>query len=98
MFRKPVLMPLVIAFALVGAGAAAQAQSGPTLQSSSQKYREKNMTGAKGRAGGATLAARLLYAKDGTTVLDATTGSDFSTETGAPGTSFWKIQVAALDS
>jgi hypothetical protein len=86
---------LALAAVLTALGSAAQAQDHPTLHSSSQKYAEKNLTGAKGRAGGATLAARLLYAKDGTTLLEATTG-EFGSATPPPGT-IWKMQVSALD-
>lgn len=94
MFGKAVWSKLFSALALVGM-AAAQAQAQPKLHSSSQKYRERNETGAKGRAGGASLTARMLYAKDGTTELEATTG-EFGSATPPPGT-FWKMQVSALD-
>jgi hypothetical protein len=95
MFGKAVWSRWAIAIALVACWSAAQAQAQPKLQSSSQKYREKNVTGAKGRAGGASLTARLLYGKDGVTVLEATTG-EFGSPTPPPGT-IWKIQVSALD-
>jgi hypothetical protein len=94
MFGKAIWSKLFIVLALVSFGAA-QAQAQPKLHSSSQKYREKNATGAKGRAGGASLTARMLYAKDGTTELEATTG-EFGSTTPPPGT-FWKMQVSALD-
>src|SRR5687768_18555821 len=85
---------IVVMFALV-AWLAAPAQAQPKLHSSTQKYREKNATGAKGRAGGASLSARLLYAKNGTTDLEATTG-EFGSPTPPPGT-IWKMHVSALD-
>src|SRR5829696_8279833 len=94
MFGNIVWTRLVTGLALVAYGSAAQAQTA-TLQSSSQKYREKNATGAKGRAGGASLAARLLYAKNGTIDLEATTG-EFDSPTPPPGT-IWKMNVSALD-
>lgn len=94
MFGKAICSRFFIVLALVALGAA-QAQAQPKLHSSSQKYREKNATGAKGRAGGASLTARMLYAKDGTTELEATTG-EFGAPTPPPGT-FWKMQVSALD-
>jgi hypothetical protein len=95
MFGKAVWTRSAIVIGLVAWGAAAQAQTQPKLQSSTQKYKEKNATGAKGRAGGASLTARLLYAKDGTTDLEATTG-EFGSPTPPPGT-IWKMQVSALD-
>ena len=74
---------------------AAPASAQPKLHSSTQKYKEKNATGAKGRAGGASLTARMLYAKDGSTELEATTG-EFGSATPPPGV-IWKMQVSALD-
>lgn len=85
---------IVVMFALV-AWLAAPAQAQPKFHSSTQKYREKNATGAKGRAGGASLTARMLYAKNGTTELEATTG-EFGSPTPPPGT-IWKLQLSALD-
>jgi hypothetical protein len=85
---------VVVLFALM-AWLAAPAQAQPTFHSSTQKYREKNGTGGKGRAGGASLTARMLYAKNGTTLLEATTG-EFGSPTPPPG-SIWKLQVSALD-
>jgi hypothetical protein len=97
MFGKAVWARSVVVFvAVIASGFAAQAQAqGPALQSNSQKYREKNETGSKGRAGGASLTARLLYAKNGTTDLEATTG-EFGSPTPPPGT-IWKMHVSALD-
>jgi len=95
MFGKAVWRRLAFAAALIASASVANAQTQPTVQSGSQKYRERNQTGAKGKAGGATLAARLLYAKNGTTDLEATTG-EFGSPTPPPGT-IWKMQVAAVD-
>ena len=95
MFGKAVWSrSIVVMFALI-AWLAAPAQAQPKFHSSTQKYREKNATGAKGRAGGASLTARMLYAKNGTTDLEATTG-EFGSPTPPPGT-IWKVQVASLD-
>ncbi|HET7697243.1 MAG TPA: hypothetical protein VFK57_16135 [Vicinamibacterales bacterium] len=85
---------LVVVVALI-AWSAAPAQAQPKFHSSTQKYRERNATGAKGRAGGASLTARMLYAKNGTTELEATTG-EFGSATPPPGT-IWKLQLSALD-
>src|SRR5215213_10294324 len=95
MLGKAVWSRLVVLLALVACGSVAQAQAQPKFESGSQKYREKNETGAKGRAGGATLAARLLYAKNGTTDFEATTG-EFGSATPPPGT-IWKLHVSAVD-
>ena len=95
MFGKAVWSKSIVVMLALGSWLAAPAQAQPKLVSSTQKYREKNLTGAKGRAGGASLAARMLAAKDGTTILEATTG-EFGSPTPPPGT-FWKIQVSALD-
>jgi hypothetical protein len=95
MFGKAVWTRSAIVIALIAWGAAAPAQAQPKLQSSTQKYKEKNATGAKGRAGGASLAARMLYGKDGVTLLEATTG-EFGSPTPPPGT-IWKMHVSALD-
>jgi hypothetical protein len=94
MFGKAVWSRLACALALVSIGTMAHAQS-PKLESGSQKYREKNATGAKGRAGGASLTARMLIAKNGVTQLEATTG-EFGSPTPPPGV-IWKMQVSALD-
>ena len=94
MFGKAVWSQSIFVLALVACGAA-RVDAQPKMHSSTQKYREKNATGAKGRAGGASLAARLLYAKNGTTDLEATTG-EFGSATPPPGT-IWKMQVTALD-
>jgi hypothetical protein len=73
----------------------ALAQS-PGFKANTQKYREKNPAGAKGRAGGATMAARMLYAKDGTTLLEATTG-EFDAPTSPTG-DFTRVKAIAYDS
>jgi hypothetical protein len=71
----------------------ANAQSGGFA--GTQKYHEKNPAGAKGRSGGATMAARMLADKAGNTILEVTTG-DF--ENGTPPTGeFSKIIVSAID-
>jgi hypothetical protein len=95
MFGKVVWSRSFVVMLALVAWMAAPANAQPKLHSSSQKYREKNATGAKGRAGGASLAARMLYAKDGTTDLEATTG-EFGSTTPPPGV-IWKMQVSALD-
>ena len=46
------------------------------IQLNAQKYRERNPSAAIGRSGSATLAARLLLAKDGTTDAEVTTKGD----------------------
>jgi hypothetical protein len=61
-----------------------------------QKYREKNPAGGKGRSGGATMAARMLADKAGNTVLEVTTG-DFESAAVAPTGEFSKIIVSAVD-
>jgi len=86
---------IVVMLALIAWMAApAQAQE-PKLVNSTQKYRERNPAGGKGRAGGVTLTARMLAAKNGTTVLEATTG-EFESPTPPPGV-IWKMQVSTLD-
>lgn len=98
MFRKAVWVGSAAALVLAIASIA-NAQD-PTFQAGSQKYKERNATGGKGRSGGATLAARLLLGKDGVTTLEATTAPDFlPPNTAYPATlpSFWKAQVAAID-
>ena len=95
MFGKVVWSRSIIVTLALLAWTAAPASAQPKLHASSQKYKEKNATGAKGRAGGASLAARMLYAKNGTTELEATT-SEFGSPTPPPGT-IWKMQVSALD-
>ena len=45
-----------------------------TFHASTQKYKEKNPSAATGRSGGASLTARLLLAKDNTTLAEVTTG------------------------
>jgi hypothetical protein len=95
MYGKAVWTRSVVVLIALTAWLAAPALAQPKFHASSQKYREKNATGAKGRAGGASLTARMLYAKNGTTVLEATTG-DFGSPTPPPGT-IWKMQVSALD-
>jgi hypothetical protein len=95
MLGKAVWSRSVVVMFVLTAWMAAPVQAQPTLHASTQKYREKNGTGAKGRAGGASLTARMLYAKNGITDLEATTG-EFGSPTPPPGT-FWKMQVSALD-
>ena len=95
MFGKVVWSRSFVVLLALIAWVAAPASAQPKLHSSTQKYREKNATGAKGRAGGASLAARMLYAKNGTTELEATTG-EFGAVTPPPGV-IWKVQVSALD-
>lgn len=65
------------------------------LDNSGQKYKERNPAGGKGRAGGASLTARMLYGKNGVTQMEATTG-EFNSPTPPPGV-IWKLQVSALD-
>jgi hypothetical protein len=65
------------------------------LHSSAQKYREQNPSAATGRSGSATLAARLLLAKNGTTDLEVTTG-DLDTADTPPG-SLTRVQLKAFD-
>ena len=95
MFGKAVWSRSLVGVVALLAWMAAPASAQPKFHASSQKYKERNATGAKGRAGGATLTARMLYAKDGITELEATTG-EFGSPTPPPGT-FWKMQVSALD-
>jgi hypothetical protein len=65
------------------------------LHSSAQKYREQNPSAAIGRSGSATLAARLLLAKDGTTDVEVTTG-ELDTPATPPG-SLSRVQLKAFD-
>jgi hypothetical protein len=89
------LRSIVILFALVAWFTAPALAQQPKLHASSQKYREKNPAAGKGRAGGAALTARMLLAKNGTTLLEATTG-ELDSPTPPPGV-IWKMQVSALD-
>jgi len=84
---------LTAALLSVAVASTANAQSGGFA--GTQKYREKNPAGGKGRSGGATLAARMLADKAGNTILEATTG-DFENST-TPTGEFTKIQVSAID-
>ena len=86
---------IVALFALLAWVAVPAYAQEPKLVSSSQKYREKNPAGGKGRAGGASLTARMLINKSGVTLLEATTG-EFGSATPPPGV-IWKMQVSALD-
>ena len=94
MLGKAVWSQSILVVVLVACGSA-RAQAQPKIHSSTQKYREKTATGAKGRAGGASLTARMLYGKNGTTDIEATSG-EFGSATPPPGT-IWKLQLSALD-
>jgi hypothetical protein len=67
MVRAP--RPCLAALALCLAAAPAGAQT-----TSTQKYAETNPSASKGTTGGASLSARMLYGKDGTTEVELTTG------------------------
>ena len=96
MLGKAVWSRSIIALIALIAWVAAPAQAQqPKFNNGSQKYREKSPAGGKGRAGGASLTARMLLGKNGTTVLEATTG-EFGSATPPPGV-IWKMQVSALD-
>jgi hypothetical protein len=90
--RRLICFLAAAVFSVVVAGTADAQSSGFT---GTQKYREKNPAGGKGRSGGATLVARMLADKAGNTVLEATTG-DFENST-APTGEFTKIHVSAID-
>ena len=79
--------------AVVLATAPAWAQ---TFHASTQKYKEKNPSAATGRSGGASLTARLLLAKDKTTLVEVTTGELDSPAT--PPGSLAKVQLKGFDS
>lgn len=87
----PATLVIIALFVLAGAAYAEP----PTFQGKGQKYREKNPAGGKGRAGGATMVARMLFDKDGTTLLEATTG-DFDADIPPTG-DFTKVKATALD-
>lgn len=86
---------IVVMCALVAWFAAPALAQQPKFIASSQKYKERNPAGGKGRAGGVSLTARMLAAKNGTTDLEATTG-EFGSPTPPPGV-IWKVQVSTLD-
>jgi hypothetical protein len=62
---------------------------------SSKHYRESGVGNATGRTGGATMTARALLAKDGTALVEVTTGTLDSSAT--PPGSFAKVQFKPLD-
>lgn len=64
--------------------------------SSSKHYRNSGVGNATGRAGTATMTARALLGKDGSTTVEVTTGSLDSSAT-PPGT-FSKVQYKPFDS
>jgi hypothetical protein len=86
---------IIVTLALIAWTAAPALAQQPKFHNSSQKYREKNPAGGKGRAGGASLTARMLLGKNGVTDLEATTG-EFESPTPPPGV-IWKLQLSALD-
>lgn len=84
-------IPTMGAFVLATAPVWAQ-----TFHASTQKYREKNPSAATGRSGGASLTARLLLAKDQTTLVEVTTGELDSPAT--PPGALAKVQLKGFDS
>lgn len=90
--RRLICVLTAAALSLAVAGTA-DAQTGGFA--GTQKYREKNPAGGKGRSGGATMAARMLADKAGNTLLEVTTG-DFDNATPPTG-EFVKIMVSAID-
>jgi len=90
--RKTVLL---VAFALFCTSAGAQTGVPQNAIVSSNHYKDTGMGHATGRAGNATISARALYAKDGSTLVELTTGQlDSSTTT--PG-NLDKVQFKPLD-
>jgi hypothetical protein len=82
---------------LVGASLLFPATSGAqSVHSSTQKYRERNPSAATGRSGGASLSARLLQAKDRTTLVEVTTG-ELDSDTTPPG-ALAKVKLKGFDS
>jgi hypothetical protein len=67
----------------------------PERRSNSQRYAETGIKNAQGRSGAASLMGRILYAKDGTSLVELTTGNlDAAT---APGT-ISKVQLKGVGS
>jgi hypothetical protein len=66
----------------------------PDFTPNTTKYQDTSKPNATGRAGSATLTARALLAKDGTTLVEATTG-EMDTSTTPPG-NIDKMQVKGI--
>ena len=82
------------AFAAAGTAEPAAAQSGrPQFFPNSRKYSDAGAKVASGRSGSASLEARALLAKDGTALLEASTGS---LEAGTAPGQIRKVQVRLL--
>ncbi len=90
--RKTVLL---VAFALFCTSAAAQTGAPQNAIVSSNHYKDTGMGHATGRAGNATINARALYGKDGSTLVELTTGQLDSSVT-TPG-NLDKVQFKPLD-
>ncbi len=86
---------LLVAFGLFYTSAWAQTAVPQNATVSSNHYKDTGMGPATGRAGNATVNARALYAKDGSTLVELTTGQLDSSAT-APG-NLDKVQFKPLD-
>ncbi len=75
-----------------GSGAHAH---GPALQPNANRYKDTGSKPATGRSGSATLAARALLGKDGTTDVELTTGT--LDAPGAPPGNIAKVQLKVLN-
>jgi hypothetical protein len=91
--RRVICVVSAVLFCLAASRTASAQSQG--FKSGTQKYSEKNPAGGKGRSGGATMGARMLYGKDGNTLLEATTG-DFESNA-APTGEFTRMKVTAID-
>ncbi len=89
------LMSVVLAAAGTPALAAAQAQNAPKFHPNSEKYSDVGAKPATGRSGSASLESRALLDKEGTTLVEATTGS---LETGTAPGQIRKMQVKVFGS